>query len=100
LNVIVFYYYSIIKHKGRVLKTETTFTLKKIAVLSLISVAMIYAFSEHNFSSVENKSKTTHNDSYKFMSTAQLQEEVEKRSINGDLPFDMGLELIKRWTHK
>ena len=32
------------------------------------------------------------------MSTTKLQEEVEKRSIEGNLPFEMGLELIKRWS--
>ena len=32
------------------------------------------------------------------MSTQQLQQEVEKRSLEGNLPFEMGLELIKRWT--
>jgi hypothetical protein len=32
------------------------------------------------------------------MSTAQLQEEVEKHTINGNLSFALGQELIKRWT--
>lgn len=82
------------------MKTKTTFRLKKIAVLSLISATMIYAFTEHHFSSIENKSQATPNDSYTFMSTAQLEKEVEQKSINGDLPFEMGLELIKRWTNK
>lgn len=35
---------------------------------------------------------------YQNMSTAQLQEEVEKHSINGNLSFVLGQELIKRWT--
>lgn len=33
------------------------------------------------------------------ISTAALQEEVEKRSLEGNLPFEMGLELIKRWSN-
>jgi hypothetical protein len=32
------------------------------------------------------------------MSTPQLQKEVERLSIEGKLPFEMGLELIKRWS--
>ncbi len=35
---------------------------------------------------------------YQNMSTSQLQEEVEKHSINGNLSFALGQELIKRWT--
>ena len=35
---------------------------------------------------------------YQNMSTAQLQEEVEKHSMNGNLSFALGQELIKRWT--
>ena len=35
---------------------------------------------------------------YQNMSTDQLQEEVEKHSINGNLSFALGQELIKRWT--
>jgi len=34
---------------------------------------------------------------YKNMSTSQLQIEVEKLSNEGNLPFEMGLELMKRW---
>lgn len=35
---------------------------------------------------------------YQNMSTAQIQEEVEKHSNNGTLSFALGQELIKRWT--
>ncbi|CAA6822274.1 MAG: Unknown protein [uncultured Sulfurovum sp.] len=34
------------------------------------------------------------------MSTAELQEEVEKLSQIGKLPFEMGIELIKRWQEE
>jgi len=37
---------------------------------------------------------------YHDMSMTELQEKVEDLSQNGDLPFDMGLELMKRWTQK
>jgi hypothetical protein len=33
------------------------------------------------------------------ISTPKLQKEVEKLSIEGKLPFEMGLELMKRWTN-
>jgi hypothetical protein len=60
---------------------------------------MLYAFTEHHFSFIENKPETIHIDSYQYMSTTQLEKEVEQHSLNEDLPFEMGLELIKRWTN-
>jgi len=35
--------------------------------------------------------------SYSIMSTQELQIEVERLSNAGNLPFEMGLELIQRW---
>ena len=61
---------------------------------------MTYASSEHHINTKDNRSNVMMKDvSYVNMSTQQLQEEVEKRSINGDLSFNMGLELIKRWSN-
>ena len=77
------------------MKTKTSRTLGSIATLSLFITTMINASNENSFSIIENKTDTT----YQSMSTTQLQEEVEKRSINGTLSFDMGIELIKRWTN-
>ena len=77
------------------MKTEISKTLGSIATLSLFITTMINASNENSFSIIENKTDTT----YQSMSTTQLQEEVEKRSINGTLSFDMGIELIKRWTN-
>lgn len=37
--------------------------------------------------------------SHTCMSTEKLEREVEKRSLEGNLPFEMGLELIKRWSN-
>lgn len=37
---------------------------------------------------------------YQQISTIALQKEVEKRSIAGTLPYEMGLELIKRWSKR
>jgi len=68
---------------------------KLLIIFSLFT--MTYASNEN---SIENRFNTTIKDiAYVNMSTSQLQEEVERRSINGDLSFDMGLELIRRWTN-
>lgn len=52
--------------------------------LSLLSVTLTFA-------SINNDTK------YSMMSTVELEKKVEKLSLNGDLPFEMGMELIKRW---
>jgi len=81
------------------MQAKRTKILGKIIVLSLITVTMTYGSNTENLNSLKNKDYTTLESSYQNMSTAQLQEEVEIRSINGDLSFDMGMELIKRWTN-
>ncbi len=80
------------------MQAKTSRILGKIIVLSLITVTMTYGCNKDNLSSLNDNSYTTLEKSYQSMSTAQLQEEVEKLSINGDLSFAMGLELMKRWT--
>lgn len=82
------------------MKTEISRTLGSIVTLSLFTTTMINASNENNFRTLENKANTTINKSYQTMSTTQLQEEVEKHSINGNLSFEMGMELIKRWTKR
>jgi hypothetical protein len=73
---------------------------KLLIILSLFAVTMSHASNKNSVNSLENRSNTAiDNKSYSHMSTAQLQEEVEKHSINGDLSFNMGLELIKRWSN-
>jgi hypothetical protein len=78
--------------EGKAMQVKTSRILGKIIVLSLITATTTYAYNEKNLCNPDEKS-------YKAMSTAQLQQEVEQRSINGDLCFDMGMELIKRWTN-
>ena len=46
------------------------------------------------------KTKEDPKASFKKMSTKELQEAVEKLSTQKKLPFEMGLELIKRWQTK
>ena len=64
-------------------------SLLKVGLLSLIAVATVYA------SGITAPKRTD----YKQMTTVELQKEVEKRSIEGTLPFSMGIELINRWSN-
>jgi hypothetical protein len=80
------------------MKEKTSKILGKIIILSLITVTMTYGSNKDNLNNLNDKSYTTLEKSYQSMSTAQLQEEVEKRSISGDLSFDLGMELMNRWT--
>jgi hypothetical protein len=80
------------------MKEKTSKILGKIIVLSLITVTMTYGSNKEHLSSLKNKDNTTLEKSYQSMDTIQLQKEVEKRSINGDLSFTMGMELMRRWT--
>lgn len=68
--------------------------LPKIITLSLITVSIMYA---SKFVQLNN---TLLQATYHDMDLTELQEAVEIRSQNGDLPFDMGCELMKRWTVK
>ena len=71
---------------------------KLLIIFSLFTLT--YPSSEHTVNTKDNRSNAMMKDiSYVNMSTEQLQKEVEKRSINGDLSFNMGLELIKRWSN-
>ncbi len=80
------------------MKTKISGAPLRIIALLIITATMTYANNKDNLDTIENKSNPTIDKSYQNMSTAQLQNEVEKRSINGDLSFAMGLELMKRWT--
>lgn len=74
-------------------------TFESILVFSLIT-STTYASTQENITDVKSVSQNNISVTtlYQTMSTTQLQEEVEKRSIKGNLPFEMGIELIKRWT--
>ena len=75
------------------MKVKRLKILEKIILLSLMTVSIIYAAGLLNFSD------TSTQITYSNMSTMELQEEVERLSQNGDVPFPMGMELIKRWTN-
>lgn len=65
-------------------------TLGKIIALSLISMTMASASINENYENI--------NSDYATMSTAELEQVVENISLKGEVPFAIGLELIKRWT--
>ncbi len=76
-----------------------TKTFAKVIVPLLMTVTLASANTPNNFSPTVNKDLAMVETDYTTMSTAQLQEEIERRSENGDLTFAMGLELIKRWSN-
>ena len=58
--------------------------IKQTIALSILSVTLTFA-------------SINHDADYSMMSTVELEKEVELLSINGELPLEMGLELMKRW---
>lgn len=72
--------------------------IKNITVLTLISTSMTLATSTTNMHKMETITYETLCYTNDCMSTTQLQKEVERLSIEGKLPYHMGLELMKRWS--
>ena len=76
---------------------------RKCIHLLIISILTTTAsFSEIENMTVANSAKFEEftNHEISRMSTMQLQEEVEKRTNAGMVPFEMGVELIRRWTER
>jgi len=74
---------------------------RKCIYLLIISIlATTASFAEIKNMTVQNSPEFEKFANYEIsrMSTMQLQEEVEKRTNAGIVPFDMGVELIRRWT--
>jgi hypothetical protein len=65
-------------------------TLQKIIALSLLSFTL----------STASQLDTKVNYTYSSLSTTELEKQVEILSKSGELPFEMGIELMKRWSHK
>lgn len=74
-------------------------TMKKIIGLTLICTSMTFASSTTKLDKMETKSYETLCYTSDCMSTPQLQKKVEELSKEGKLPFEMGLELFKRWSN-
>jgi len=77
--------------------------LRKITTLLCVSVTMIYAGNtKMNITTMGVKPEVAKiasiKTSYHYMSTEELETEVERLTVIGDVPFDMGMELMKRWT--
>jgi len=56
--------------------------ITRVIVLTSMTFTMTFASTQNTYAS---------------MSTIELQKQVETLSKQGTLPFEMGLELIKRW---
>ena len=72
--------------------------IKNIIGFTLLSTSMTFAISTTDMNKMETKTYETLCYTSDCMGTPELQKEVEKLSIEGRLPFEMGLELIKRWS--
>ena len=70
-------------------------TVVKMITIPLIATTMTYASNVDAFSPCGSDK----NLNYHSMTTEEIQLKVEKHSNSGDLPFQLGLELIKRWTN-
>lgn len=66
---------------------------KQLIALLIVTLTTVYA---SNHISTTNTQLDVQN--FKNMSTTELQIEVEKLSNQGNLPAEMGFELMKRWT--
>ena len=71
-------------------------TVAKVITFSIFTTTMTYASSIDEFTPCG----LDENMNYSSMTTEEIQFEVEKHSNAGDLPFELGLELIKRWTNQ
>ena len=58
--------------------------IRRVIVLTSMTFTMTFASTQNTYAS---------------MNTIELQKQVETLSKQGTLPFEMGLELIKRWQH-
>lgn len=73
--------------------------IKRTPKLLIKIIALVaFTFSVAYACGISESSKGETMPSYKDMSTVQLQAEVERLSSEDKLPFEMGLELIERWS--
>lgn len=66
----------------------------KLIIILLIMAGIIYV------TRLVELNNTFPEVSYQEMDIEELQKEVERLSQNGDLPFPMGMELMKRWAQR
>lgn len=78
---------------------KTLKTVTKIITLSLMTVTMASANKPTNFNPACEVGLASIETIYQTMSTSQLQRAVERHSKNDEVTFNMGIELMKRWTN-
>jgi len=74
---------------------------KKIGTLLLLSImtaTVAQASKKENVVSMGIDTETTSFTHVENMSTEQLQKEVERLSLRGEVPLELGMELMKRWS--
>ena len=72
-------------------------TLAKVIAFSIITTSMVQASTNNHIIEVNNNASVK--TMYENMTTAQIQEAVEKHSMTGNLSFALGQELMKRWSN-
>jgi len=77
--------------------------LGRMMTLICVTATMSYATNTRvNVTSMGIQSEITEftavNTAYQDMSTTELEKEIERLTDSGDVPFGMGVELMKRWT--
>lgn len=77
--------------------------LGKLILITMLFSTVIYAKNvKLNIKTMGVKAEVAHIASistpYQSMSTQELEKEVERMTISGNVPFEMGVELMKRWT--
>lgn len=76
--------------------------IKSFIRLSVIATSMGYAAGNTDVKTFKSDVKISSEACYtqNCINTPELQKEVEKLSKEGKLPFEMGLELLNRWSTK
>lgn len=74
--------------------------IKNFFGLALLATAVTFASDTTTAATMETEVQTKICLTEDCMSTPKLQEEVERLSVEGKLPFEMGLELMKRWAEE
>ena len=85
------------------MKIEILRIIGKIFLIACVSTMSLHAVhSKKNITNmgIQTKVQKVVDDVtiYNSMSTAQLQYEVERLSTNGVMSFEMGIELMQRWS--
>ncbi len=78
---------------------KTTKKFGTLLLLSIMTATMAYASKKQNVVSMGIDTEITSFSQVEYMSTEQLQKEVERLSKRGEVSLPLGKELMKRWTN-